>query len=183
METKPERVACPQVGDVIVCEAFARGWKRLLSPSEAEDAPMWVTDLDLSNAWPNGARQDHHDPSRASAPFVVEACEVPRYGASRVTWKDTSRGGGYGDPFTYEEEKHGYALRVTARRLAADGSYDPDGERIRFEVWGHGPGNHGPSERDCLASARKIGAFTLAQAVLDAPILKLRFMRPVLRFE
>lgn len=176
-----ERVLTPRVGDVIVCEAFMNGWRRLVQPDVAEDGPIWVTDAPERLRQMTGMpRQDCTDPSRATAQFVVEECTVSRH--SCVRWTDTVRGGGYGNPFTFEEEKHAYATQVTARRLKTDGSYDPEGECVRFDSWGEGPGNHYPRINDCLAAARRSGNPTLVQTVIDTPIYKLRTMQRIVRF-
>ena len=175
-----ERIGTPSVGDVIVSEAFVNGWRRLVQPDVPEDGPMWVTDApDRLRQMVGMPKQDCLDATRSSAQFVVEDVTWSRSG---VRWTETSRGGGYGDPFTYEEERHAYALHVTARRLRADGTYDPAGERIQFEAWGSGPSNDRGVSR-CLSEVRRSGNPTLTKTVLDAPIYRVRTMRPFVRFE
>ena len=70
-----ERISLPSVGDVIVCEAFVNGWRRLVQPDVAEGGPIWASDItDLQKRRPGMALQERRDPSRGAARFVVEEC-------------------------------------------------------------------------------------------------------------
>lgn len=170
-------IGVPHVGDVIVCEAFANGWQQCSEPGVPIDAPIWVTDAQELPKLLGDYRRDCRDASRAQAAYVVEACGMDRN--SSVKWKKYGKGGGYGDPFDTEEDMHAYAISVTARRLAADGTYDPEGERIRFEVWGNGPSNDRPGISDCMREVRRSGAVLLVHTIVDTPMYRLRTMRQV----
>ena len=78
-QTVGERVAVPKVGDVIVCAAFANGWRNVDNP----DGAIWVTDAPA----PASSEYIQHcrDEKRGTARFVVEeSCQKP---GECVTWR------------------------------------------------------------------------------------------------
>lgn len=169
-------IGVPRVGDVIVCEAFANGWQQCSEPGVPIDAPIWVTDAQELPKLLGDYRRDCRDASRAQAAYVVEDV---RYSESTLSWTKT-RSSGYGGEFQTEDRIEHRAKCVVARRLGADGSYDPEGECVRFELWGNG------SNDSFCEAARRIRADAQHayrnHSILEAPIYKTRTMQRIVRF-
>ena len=165
-----ERIGIPRIGDVIVCAAFENGWRR----KDELRHPTWVTDHAPLKA--NDYEELARDGSREAAGFVVEeSCLCQR----SVSWTERRRSG-YGGINEWDEECRESAKLVVARRLASDGTYDPEGETIRFNIWGHGGGDVGSRSvrevlRECHDGYRR-------HAIMGAPIYRLRTMSRVVRF-
>lgn len=166
-----ERIGIPRIGDVIACAAFENGWRH---PQEPEQ-PVWVTDDPLIKVNPH-AMTISRDATRETARFVVE--ESFRADHS-VSWTERRRAG-YGGIHEWDEDCRGYAQRVVARRLADDGSYDPSGQTIRFDIWGHGAGEL-RSRSVCEVLQERHDDYR-RYAIMGAPIYKLRTMERIVRF-
>lgn len=166
-----ERVSVPKVGDVIVCAAFANGWRQYDKPDVDPDGPIWVTDAPETPGTSEHV-QECRDEWRGTTKFVVE--ESGQRPSVCVTWKKHCRGGGYGDPFEWEEEKREYAQCVSARRLADDGSYDPDGEAIQFRLY-----FKYEAVREVKGSQ---GRWIRSEVILETPIYKVGTMRRTVTF-
>lgn len=171
-ETKSERIGIPHVGDVVACEAFANGWRRWIQPDVPQEGPVWVTDVNPLKHF----AQRCLDPSRSMARFVVEESFKSD---CVVTWNESCRGGGYGDPDHWTEERHAYARQIIARRLDSDGAYDPEGEQIQFYLWGHDR-SRGYSD-DSERQVRQRG-IERPRCILETPLYKVGTMQRIVRF-
>jgi len=114
----------PDVGDVIVCEAFARGWRLCWSDTGKPYGLIRVMDVPLEV---NDYHEDRHDDARGQARFVVEESHPSR---SSVSWPNHHRKYEH-QPVDYSET--GWVVR--ARRLRDDGTYDPEGEMVEFTTY------------------------------------------------
>ena len=168
-EEKPpgQQVWQPSVGDVIVSAAFANGRRQIHEKDDDPDPiePIEVDDRQLSGSY----FQYCQDETRRTARFVVEESYALRH--DTISWTRHSRGGGYGDPFHYEEERHDHAQRTLARRLRSDGSYDPEGEVIQFLTY------------TASEAVRKCQEQRYRNVIVATPIYKVGEMTRTVRFE
>lgn len=162
-EEKGERTYRPAVGDVIICEAFANGWSNLHDPIDSD--LIWVADQEPANVGSGSRRKARSDVTRNVARFVVEESHVS---GQTISWKEYRKGGGYGDPFEWEEDRHEHGWYIQARRLRSDGTYDPDAEAIQFLTF---------QEREALRRCRgNQGQYIRDSLIIDTPILRVRKM-------
>ncbi|MEA3249902.1 MAG: hypothetical protein U9Q03_06160 [Patescibacteria group bacterium] len=118
----------PEVGDVIVCEAFARGWRYYRRGKndelEAPVGPIRVMDVPIEV---NEQHYDCRDDSRGQAKFVVEESHPSD---RKISWSNDGRI--YTNEPRYLSEQGWF---VRARRLRDDGIYDPAGEIVGFTTY------------------------------------------------
>lgn len=107
-----------QIGDVVKAPqgwAFAVGRSGPIRPLQVSDdaTEEWIVRDVSGNPL---SEYNHHDPTRVGSLFVVEEARLA--------------GGGTPGDYDWDFQSHGW--QVIACRLAPDGSYDPEGERIEF---------------------------------------------------
>ncbi|MEK7545594.1 MAG: hypothetical protein AAB554_00785 [Patescibacteria group bacterium] len=168
-----ERIGIPKIGDVITCAAFENGWRR----KDEANRPVWVTDDDGLKL--NAHEESARDAVRATAAFVVE--ESCRSDSDHISWTER-RLYGYGGIFECDEKYEAYAERVAARRLAPDGTYDPEGETIRFNRWS-GSAESALGLRLTSSTPQATPENYRRHAIMRASILKIGTLQRFVRFE
>jgi hypothetical protein len=162
----------PNVGDVIVCEVFARGWRPCWSDTGKPYGPIRVMDVPLRV---NAHHEDCHDDSRGQARFVVEESHPSM---SSIDWPNPRQKFIF-DPSHLSE--HGWVVR--ARRLRDDGRYDPEGELVEFATY---------SSSEAQAIIRKTNADALRERwtnpenvarIVETPIRVVGRMTRTVHFE
>lgn len=175
-EEEIRQTSRPEVGDVIVCEAFARGWRHYRR--EADNSlgepfgPIRVMDVPLKV---NSSHQDCHDDIRGEAKFVVEESHTSE---GEISWPNRDQ------KFVWSPSHHSEsAWLIRARRLRGDGTYDPDGELVEFTTY---------SSRVVMELARRTNAAALMEKwtnpenvarIVETPIRVVGRMERTVHFE
>lgn len=166
----------PEVGDVIVCEAFVRGWRQRWRKPDGSigepHGPIRVMDVPLKV---NDCHENCHDDARGQAKFVVEESHPSR---SSISWLNRYRKYEH-QPVDYSET--GWVVR--ARRLRDDGTYDPEGELVEFTTY---------ASSEARTIVRKTNAYALREgwtnpenvaAIVETPIRVVGRMKRTVHFE
>lgn len=179
-EEKIRQTFRPEVGDVIVCEAFARGWRQYRCEKDGSDGyrygepygPIRVMDVLLKV---NEYHDDCHDDTRGEAKLVVTESHAS---LSTVSWPNDYRKWEI-EP-NYESEA-GWLVR--ACRLCDDGTYDPEGEIVEFTTY---------STSEARGSVRKVNALAVKEGwtnpeqverIVETPIILVGRMTRTVHFE
>jgi hypothetical protein len=120
-------------GDVIMCPGFANGTHFLEKPGHGPELAeaIHVSDGPCRH---NGDIFDAWDESRINARFVVE--EFGREAEDYITWEELRKSPCGCENALHWEKFNDICWYVRARRLRADGSYEPEGELISFLLIG-----------------------------------------------